>query len=62
MARDLSFAKRHGYPFYVICGIALPISDSRNSEINIDGLRDYWMGESADLEEIEFFSDLGRKA
>ena len=41
MARDLSFAKRHGYPFYVISGIALPISDSRNSEINIDGLRDY---------------------
>ena len=30
---------------------------SRDSEINIDGLPDYRMGESADIEEIEFFSD-----
>ena len=29
----------------------------RDSEINIDGLPDYRMGESADIEEIEFFSD-----
>ena len=37
--------------------ISLPISGSRDSEINIDGLPDYRMGESADIEEIEFFSD-----
>ena len=42
---------------FVKCGIALPISGSRDSEINIDGLPDYRMGESADVEEIEFFSD-----
>ena len=36
---------------------SLPISGSRDSEINIDGLLDYRMGESADIEEIEFFSD-----
>ncbi|XP_068696877.1 uncharacterized protein [Montipora foliosa] len=41
----------------VKCGISLPISGSRDSEINIDGLPDYRMGESADIEEIEFFSD-----
>ena len=41
----------------VKCGISLPISGSRDSEINIDGLLDYRMGESADIEEIEFFSD-----
>ena len=42
---------------FVKCGISLPISGSRDSEINIDGLADYRMGESADIEEIEFFSD-----
>ena len=42
---------------FVKCGISLPISGSRNSEIKIDGLSDYRMGESADIEEIEFFSD-----
>ena len=42
---------------FVKCGISLPISSSRDSEINIDGLPDYRMGESADIEEIEFFSD-----
>ena len=42
---------------FVKCGISLPISGSRDSEINIDGLPDYRMGESADIEEIEFFSD-----
>ena len=30
-----------------------PISGSRDSEINIDGLPDYRMGESADVEEID---------
>ena len=42
---------------FVKCGISLPISSSRDSEINIDGLPDYRMGESADIEEIEFFSE-----
>ena len=42
---------------FVKCGIALPISGSRDSEINIDGLPDYRMNESADVEEIEFFSE-----
>ena len=42
---------------FVKCGISLPISGSRDSEINIDGLPDYRMGESADIEDIEFFSD-----
>ena len=41
----------------VKCGVALPISGSRDSEINIDGLPDYRMGESVDVEEIDFFSD-----
>ena len=34
---------------FVKCGISLPISGSRDSEINIDGLPDYCMGESADI-------------
>ena len=42
---------------FVKCGISLPISGSRDSEINVDGLPDYRMGESADIEEIEFFTD-----
>ena len=42
---------------FVKCGISLPISGSRGSEINIDGLPDYRMGESGGIEEIEFFSD-----
>ena len=42
---------------FVKCGISLPISGSRDSEINIDGLPDYCMGESAHIEEIEFFID-----
>ena len=37
---------------FVKCGIALPISGSRDNEINIDGLPDYCMNESADVEEI----------
>ena len=37
---------------FVKCGIALPIS----------GLLDYRMRESADVEEIEFFSDLGEES
>lgn len=41
---------------FVKCGISLPISGSWNSEISIDGLPDYRMGESADIEEIEFFN------
>ena len=46
----------------VKCVIALPISCSRDSEINIDGLTDYRMNESADVEEIEFFSDSGEES
>ena len=42
---------------FVKCGIPLPMFCSRDSEINIDGLPDYRMGESADIEEIEFFTD-----
>ena len=42
---------------FVKCGISLPISGSRGSEINIDGLPDYRMVESDDIEEIEFFTD-----
>ena len=42
---------------FVKCGISLPISGSRDSEINIDGLPDYRKGESADIEEIEFFTN-----
>ena len=41
----------------VECGISLPISGSRDIEIKMDGLPDYRMGESADIEEIEFFTD-----
>ena len=47
---------------FVKCGIALPISVSRDSEINIDGLPDYGMGESTDVEEIQFFSDSGEES
>lgn len=43
---------------FVKCGISLPISDSRDSEINIDGLPDYRMCDEADIEEIEYFTDL----
>ena len=32
---------------FVKCGIALPISGSRDSELKIDGLADYHMNESA---------------
>ena len=46
---------------FVKCGIALPISGSRDSEIYIGGLPDYRMGESANVEEIEFFSDSGEE-
>ena len=49
--------KDTGIRSIVKCGIALPISGSRDNEINIDGLPDYRMNESADVEEIEFFSD-----
>ena len=42
---------------FVECGISLPISGSRDIEINMDGLPDYHMGESADIEEIDFFTD-----
>ena len=39
-------------------GIPLPISGTHGErEINIDGLPDYRMRESASEEEIEFFSD-----
>ena len=42
---------------FMKCGISLPISGSRGSEINIDGLPDYRMSEPADIEVIEFFTD-----
>ena len=42
--------------------VALPISGSRDSEINMDGLLDYRMDESSDAEEIEFFSDSGEES
>ena len=57
MARDLTPAERYSYPFICECGISLPISGSRDSEINMDGLPNYRMGESADIEEIEFITD-----
>ena len=56
MTRDLSSAERHGYLF--ICEIRY----CRDNEINIDGLPDYRMGELADVEEIEFFSDSGEES
>ena len=34
---------------FVKCGIALPITGRRDSEININGLPDYCMNESADV-------------
>ena len=42
---------------FVECGISPPISGNRDSEINMDDLLDYRMGESADIEEIEFLTD-----
>ena len=53
MARDLAPAVRS----FVECGISLPISGSRDIEINMDVLPDYRVGKSADIEEIEFFTD-----
>ena len=47
---------------FVKCCIALPISGSRDSEINIDGLPDCRMGESIDVGEIQFFSDSGEES
>ena len=44
------------------CGIILSISGSRDNEINIDGLSDYHMTESVDVEEVEFFSDSGQES
>lgn len=42
---------------FVKCGSSQHISGSRDSEITIDGLPDYGMGESADIGEIQFFTD-----
>ena len=42
---------------FVERGISLPISGSRDIEINVDGLPDYRVGKSANIEEIEFFTD-----
>ena len=47
---------------FVKCGIALPISGSRDSEINIDGLPNNRMDESADVEEMDSSLTQGRKA
>ena len=55
MARDLAPPERHSYPS--ICGISLPISGSGDSEIDINGLPEQRKGESADVEEIEFFTE-----
>ena len=55
MARDLAPPERHSYPS--IFGISLPISGSEDSEINMDGLPEYRMGESADIEKIEVCTD-----
>ena len=41
---------------FVKCGIALQTSGSKDSEINIDGLSDYSIGESANVEELTFYS------
>ena len=62
IARDLVPAERHRGPSFVKGGISVPIFCSRDSEINIDGLPDYRMGESADIEEIEFFTDSEEKS
>ena len=42
---------------FVECEISLPISGSRDIGIKIDGLLDDRVGESTDIEQIEFFSD-----
>ena len=42
---------------FVECEISLPISDSRDIGIEIDGLPDYRVGESTAIEQIEFFTD-----
>ena len=42
---------------FVECEISLPISDSRDIGIKIDGLPDYRVGESTAIEQIEFFTD-----
>ena len=47
---------------FLKCRISPPISSSRDREINIDGLLDYHMGESANIEEIEFFTDSEEKS
>ena len=62
MARDLASAERHGYPF--ICGMWYCTAhfSSRDSVINIDVLSDYHMNESADVEEVEFFSNSGEES
>jgi len=44
MARDLARLKDTVIRSFVKCGISLPISGSRDSEINIDGLLDYHIG------------------
>ena len=42
---------------FVNCGLG-----SRDSEINIDGLPDYHMNESADVEEIDISSESGEES
>ena len=39
------------------CGIALPMDGTRDSEINIEGQDEYEIGDSADIEDIDFFTD-----
>ena len=42
---------------FVKCGITLPIDGSQDSEISIEGVPNYEVGKSHDVEDIEFYSD-----
>lgn len=53
--RKSIYDMRYSTRSFVKCGISLLISGSRDSEINIDCLLDYRIGESVDIGEIEFF-------
>ena len=56
VARDLARLK-DSYLFICEMWYSLPSSGRRDSEINIDGQPEYHTNESANVEEIEFFSD-----
>ena len=40
---------------FVKCGIALPIDGSRDGEIHLDGIPDYEVGVSEDVEDVLFY-------